>query len=126
MVKMKYYDMKGTSNVSQTYSELSGDVKENALRSFIGFYVNQYEAGSLEILSSKVSNEVMSSINEILNQNNFMGHGELVNESLRLCKPYYEAILNKLTDTEFDDDGEPVVAWPDAWEDQEEQLPTED
>lgn len=118
--------MKGTSNVSQTYSELSGDAKENALRSFIGFYVSQYKAGSLEILSSKVSNEVMSSINEILNQNSFMGHDELVNESLRLCKPYYEAILNKLTDTKFDDDGEPVVAWSDAWEDQEEQLPTED
>lgn len=112
--------------MSQSFNDLTGEAKETALKSFIGFYVDQYEKGSLEILSSKVSNEVMSSINEILNQNNFMGHSELVNESLRLCKPYYEGILEKLTAVKFADDGEPVEKWAKAWEDQEEKLPTED
>lgn len=110
----------------KSFSELNEEAQETALKSFISFYVNQYKKGSLEILSSKVSNEVLSSINEILNQNNFMGPAELAAESLRLSKPYYEEILTKLTSLKFTDDGEPVEAWENSWEDQEETLPTED
>lgn len=114
------------STEGKSYSELDETAQETALKSFIAFYVNQYKRGSLEILSSKVSNEVLSSINEILNQNNFMGPSELAAESLRLSKPYYEQILNKLSDLKFMADGEPVEEWTTAWEDQEEALPTED
>ena len=48
------------------YSKLSDDAKEVALNSFINFYVDQYHRGSLEILSSQVSNELMATINQIL------------------------------------------------------------
>lgn len=72
------------------------------------------------------SNGLISSINEILDQNSFMGRGELVAESLRLSKPYYEEILAKLPAINFTDDGEPVEDWQTAWESQEEELPTED
>ena len=66
-----------------SYSELSEDAKEVALNSFINFYVDQYRRGSLEILSSQVSNELMATINQILRDNAFMGHQELVNVSTR-------------------------------------------
>ncbi|MGM9891162.1 DUF3368 domain-containing protein [Limosilactobacillus sp.] len=114
------------SSEGKSYTDLSAAAKETALKSFVSFYVSQYQRGSLEILSSKVSNEVMSSINEILNQNKFMGHAELVANSLRLSKPSYEQILSKLSHTYFTDDGEPVTDWMTAWEEQEEALPTED
>lgn len=114
------------STNGKSYAELGPDAQLTALKSFIAFYVRQYKKGSLEILSAKVSNEVISSINEILNQNQFMGHAELVAESLRLSKPYYEQILTKLTNIHFTDDGEPVTDWMTSWEDQEEKLPTED
>ncbi len=56
-----------------SYSELSTDAKEVALNSFINFYVDQYRAkGSLEILSSQVSNELMATINQILRDNDFL------------------------------------------------------
>ena len=70
--------------------------------------------------------ELGSSINEILDQNSFMGRGKLAAESLRLSKPYYEEILAKLSAIKFTDDGEPVEDWQTAWESQEEELPTED
>lgn len=114
------------STEGKSFSELNEEAQAMALKSFVSFYVSQYKKGSLEILSSKVSNETISSINEILNQNNFMGPSELATESLRLSKPYYEEILTKLPKLKFDEDGEPVEAWENAWEDQEEALPTED
>ena len=64
------------STNGKSYAELGPDAQLTALKSFIAFYVRQYKKGSLEILSAKVSNEVISSINEILNQNQFMGHAE--------------------------------------------------
>ena len=79
-----------------SYSELSEDAKEVALNSFINFYVDQYRRGSLEILSSQVSNELMATINQILRDNDFMGHQELVNVSTRLSKPAYQKILMEL------------------------------
>lgn len=123
-------NMKGravaVSTDGKIYTDLSATAQKAALESFISFYVSQYQKGSLEILSSKVSNEVISSINEILNQNKFMGHNELVATSLRLSKPSYQQILSKLTDVYFNEDGEPVMDWMTAWEKQEEALPTED
>lgn len=109
-----------------SYNELSADAKETALNSFINFYVDQYKKGSLEILSAHASNEVMSTINETLQENSFMAHRELVNVSYRLSKPAYQEILAQLTNIKFQDDGEPVVDWPIAWEEQEEELPEED
>ena len=109
-----------------SYSELSEDAKEVALNSFINFYVDQYCRGSLEILSSQVSNELMATINQILCDNAFMGHHELVNVSTRLSKPAYQKILTALTNVKFHEDGEPVVDWMKAWEQKEEQLPEED
>ena len=103
-----------------SYSELSDDAKEVALNSFINFYVDQYHRGSLEILSSQVSNELMATINQILRDNAFMGHQELVNVST------YQKILTALTNVKFHEDGEPVVDWMKAWEQKEEQLPEED
>lgn len=82
--------------------------------------------GSLEILSSQVSNELMATINQILCDNAFMGHQELVNVSTRLSKPAYQKILTALTNVKFHEDGEPVVDWMKAWEQKEEQLPEED
>ena len=93
-----------------SYSELSGDAKEVALNSFINFYVDQYRRGSLEILSSQVSNELMATINQILRDNAFMGHQELVNVSTRLSKPAYQKILAALPNVKFHEDGEPVVS----------------
>lgn len=84
-----------------SYSELSEDAKEVALNSFINFYVDQYHRGSLEILSSQVSNELMATINQILCDNAFMGHQELVNVSTRLSKPAYQKILTALTNVKF-------------------------
>ncbi len=101
-----------------SYSELSEDAKEVALNSFINFYVDQYRRGSLEILSSQVSNELID--------NAFMGHQELVNVSTRLSKPAYQKILAALPNVKFHEDGEPVVDWMKAWERKEEQLPEED
>ena len=75
-----------------SYSELSTDAKEVALNSFINFYVDQYRKGSLEILSSQVSNELMATINQILRDNDFMGLQELVNVRPRLIKPAYQKI----------------------------------
>ena len=98
-----------------SYSELSEDAKEVALNSFINFYVDQYRRGSLEILSS-----------QILRDNAFMGHQELVNVSTRLSKPAYQKILAALPNVKFHEDGEPVVDGMKAWERKEEQLPEED
>lgn len=109
-----------------SYGELKVDAKETALNSFINFYVDQYEKGSLEILSSHVSNEVMSTINEVLRENNFMGHRELVDVSYRLSKPAYQEILTQLVGVKFLEDGEPVVDWKIAWQEKEEKLPEED
>ena len=109
-----------------SYSELSEDAKEVALYSFINFYVDQYRRGSLEILSSQVSNELMATINQILRDNDFMGHQELVNVSTRLSKPAYQKILTALLNVKFQEDGEPVIDWMKAWEQKEEQLPEED
>lgn len=114
------------STEGKSYAELGLDAQATALKSFIAFYVDQYKHESLEILGSKIDNGLLSSINEILNQNNFMGRNELAAESLRLSKPYYEEILTKLTDIKFMDDGEPVTDWLTAWENQEEELPRED
>lgn len=99
-----------------SYSELSEDAKEVALNSFINFYVDQYRRGSLEILSSQVSNELMATINQILRDNDFMGHQELVNVSTRLSKPAYQKILTALLNVKFQEDGEPVIDWMKAWE----------
>ena len=109
-----------------SYSELSEDAKEVALNSFINFYVDQYRKGSLEILSSQVSNELMATINQILRDNDFMGHQELVNVSTRLSKPAYQKILTALLNVKFQEDGEPVIDWMKAWEQKEERLPEED
>lgn len=109
-----------------SYVELNDDAKETAMRSFIDFYVHQYSNNSLEILGAHVSNEIMSTINQILQENNFLGHSELVDLSYKLSKPAYEKILEELTDVKFDEDGEPVVAWEQAWENKEESLPEED
>ena len=84
------------STEGKSYQDLSADAQATALKSFIAFYVDQYKRESLEILGSEVDNGLISSINEILDQNSFMGRGELVAESLRLSKPYYEEILAKL------------------------------
>lgn len=108
------------------YAALSGEAKETALRSFINFYVHQFASNSLEILGAHVSNGVMATINEILHQYSFMGHNELVEISEKLCESSYEKLLEELTDVKFSEDGEPVVAWEQAWEDKEEQLPEED
>ena len=109
-----------------SYSELSDDAKEVALNSFINFYVDQYQRGSLEILSSEVSNELMAAINQILRDNAFMGHQELVNVSTQLSKSAYQKILTALPNVKFQENGEPVVDWIKAWEQKEEQLPEED
>lgn len=114
------------STEGKSYQDLSADAQATALKSFIAFYVDQYKRESLEILGSEVDSGLISSINEILDQNSFMGRGELVAESLRLSKPYYEEILAKLPAINFTDDGEPVEDWQTAWESQEEELPTED
>ncbi len=114
------------STEGKSYQDLSADAQATALKSFIAFYVDQYKRESLEILGSEVDNGLISSINEILDQNSFMGRGELAAESLRLSKPYYEEILAKLPAIKFIDDGEPVEDWQTAWESQEEELPTED
>ena len=108
------------------YAELSTTAKETALKSFINYYVDQYCKESLEILGAKVDNGPMGTINEVLRLNAFMDHGELVAESYRLSKSAYEEILDQLTDVLYHDDGEPVVGWENAWEKQEEQLPSED
>lgn len=108
------------------YDDLSADAKGNALKSFINYYVDQYRNGSLEILGSKVDNGPMGTINEMLHLNAFMGHGELVNVSYQFSKPAYVEILEQLKDVLYRDDGTPVVNWEDAWEKQEEQLPSED
>lgn len=113
-----------TSGLS--YSELSDDAKEVALNSFINFYVAQYSRGSLEILSSEVSNELIATINQILRDNDFMGHQELVNISTRLSKPAYQKILTTLTNVKFQENGEPIVGWMKAWEQKAEKLPEED
>ncbi|WP_076459560.1 hypothetical protein [Limosilactobacillus caccae] len=108
------------------YVELTGEAKETALRSFINFYVHQFANNSLEILGSHASNGVMATINEILQQYNFMGHRELVELSYKLSKPAYEEILEELTDVKYSEDGEPVIDWEQAWEEKEEKLPEED
>lgn len=108
------------------YSGLSAPAQEHALKSFINYYVKQYRQGSLEILGAKVSNGVMGTINEILNLNKFMDHSELVAESYRLSKSAYVEIMKQLTNVLYQQDGEPVVDWDVAWENQEEQLPSED
>lgn len=121
--------MKGTSLVSEEglhYSDLSAEAKEHALKSFIDYYIKQYRRDSLEILGAKVSNGAMGTINEILNLNKFMDHSSLAAESYRLSKSAYVEIMKQLTDVLYHEDGEPVVAWDVAWEDQEEQLPSED
>lgn len=96
------------------------------MKSFINYYIKQYRRDSLEILSAKVSNGAMGTINEILNLNKFMDHSALVAESYRLSKNSYVEIMEQLTDVLYHEDGEPVVDWDVAWEDQEEQLPSED
>lgn len=68
----------------------------------------------------------MGTINEILNLNSFMDHSSLVAESYRLSKSAYVEIMKQLTDVLYHEDGEPVLDWDVAWEDQEEQLPSED
>lgn len=108
------------------YSDLSAPAQEHALKSFINYYVKQYRQGSLEILGAKVSNGVMGTINEILNLNKFMDYSELVAESYRLSKSAYVEIMKQLTNVLYQQDGEPVVDWDVAWENQEEQLPSED
>ncbi|WP_373841595.1 DUF3368 domain-containing protein [Limosilactobacillus sp.] len=108
------------------YTDLDADAKETALKSFISYYINQYQQNNLEILGSKVDNGVMSTINEILNLNKFMGHTELIAESYRLSKPCYEKLLNELTDVLYQEDGEPVSGWEKNWEEQEIKLPNED
>ncbi|MBC8743343.1 DUF3368 domain-containing protein [Lactobacillus sp. Marseille-P7033] len=113
-----------TSGLS--YSELSEDAKQNALNSFIDFYVSQYSKGSLEILGSRVSNELIATINQVLRDNQFMDHHELTEVSTRLSKPTYQEILADLTDVKYQEDGEPVVDWMTAWSEKEEQLPEED
>ena len=121
--------MKGTSLVSEEglhYSDLSAEAQEHALKSFINYYIKQYRQGSLEIMGAKVSNGVMATINETLNLNKFMDHSELVAESYRLSKSAYVEIMKQLTDVLYQEDGETVVNWEVAWEDQEEQLPSED
>ena len=104
------------------YSDLSAEAKEHALMSFINYYIKQYRRDSLEILGAKVSNGAMGTINEILN----MDHSSLVAESYRLSKSAYVEIMKQLTDVLYHEDGEPVLDWDVAWEDQEEQLPSED
>lgn len=108
------------------YAELSDEAKETALRSFIDFYVHQYTANSLEILGAHVSNGVMATINQILRENSFMGGHELADLSYCLSKPAYKKIMEELNDVKFDEDGEPAVAWEQAWESKEETLPEED
>lgn len=108
------------------YADLSAEAKETALKSFINYYIKQYRRESLEILGAKVSNGIMGTINEVLNLNKFMDHSALVAESYRLSKGAYVKILEQLTNVLFREDGEPVLDWETAWEDQEEQLPSED
>lgn len=96
------------------------------MKSFINYYIKQYRRDSLEILSAKVSNGAMGTINEILNLNKFMDHSALVAESYHLSKNSYVEIMEQLNDVLYHEDGEPVVDWDVAWEDQEEQLPSED
>ncbi|MCH3921295.1 DUF3368 domain-containing protein [Limosilactobacillus sp.] len=108
------------------YADLNADAKETALKSFIDYYIDQYEKDSLEILGSKVDNGIMGTINSILNLNSFMGHGDLAAESYRLSKSLYEKILNQLTTVYYQEDGEPVKDWEQSWENQEVKLPSED
>lgn len=110
-----------------TYSQLKdGEAKENALQNFISFYIDQYRNNSLEILGAEVSNQVMSTINEILHQNIYRPHDELLATSERLSKSAYEEILGQLDNIKFDEDGEPIVPFATMWQEEEEQLPSED
>ncbi|MBB1095824.1 DUF3368 domain-containing protein [Limosilactobacillus agrestis] len=112
--------------MTMTYNELSTEAKETALNSFVNFYVSQYNKESLEILGSHVENGLIATINQILRDNQFMGHSKLVEISIRLSKPVYQEILSQLTNVKFQKDGEPVVDWLTAWKEKEEQLPEED
>ena len=125
MVKMKK-SRKGRPYMTMTYNELSTEAKETALNSFVNFYVSQYNKESLEILGSHVENGLIATINQILRDNQFMGHSKLVEISIRLSKPVYQEILSQLTNVKFQKDGEPVVDWLTAWKEKEEQLPEED
>lgn len=109
------------------YAQLKNDeARENALQNFIAFYIDQYRHNSLEIISAKASNQVMSTINEILHQNLYRPHDELLETSERLSKAAYEEILNELSNLQFDQDGEPLVPFETIWQTEEEQLPSED
>lgn len=110
-----------------SYSKLNSDAaKEAALKAFISFYVDQYRHNNLEILGAEVSNEVMSTINDVLHNNLYMAHDELVATSEWLSKSAYEEILDELTDLKFNAQGQPVVPFHELWQEREEALPTED
>lgn len=112
--------------IGLAYTELSPAAKEVAIKSFIAFYVHQYQQKSLGILGAKVSNQLLSTINEILRTNDFLDPDELAAVSYRLNKPAYQQILTQLTETKYQVNGEPLVDWQTAWQVQEEQLPHED
>lgn len=115
------------AEVGLRYDELDNDAaKEAALKSFITFYIHQYRQNSLEIIGAKASNEVMGTINYVLNENSYRGNAELAEISERLCKGAYQEILSEITDFKFNQLGQPIVPFEKAWQEEEESLPTED
>lgn len=115
------------AEVGLRYTELDNEeAKEAALKNFIDFYIHQYRNNSLEIMGAKASNQVMGTINQILNENAYRGHEELAKISEQLCKGAYEEILSEITDFKFDQEGQPVVPLEKVWQNEEESLPTED
>lgn len=115
------------AEVGLRYDELTNSAaKEAALKTFIKFYIHQYELNSLEIMGAKASNEVMGTINHVLKDNAYRGQDELAKISEELCKSAYEEVLSELTDVKFNQEGQPIVPLEKMWQKEEESLPTED
>ncbi|MBB1063367.1 DUF3368 domain-containing protein [Limosilactobacillus fastidiosus] len=115
------------AQVGLRYDELDNHAaKEAALKAFIAFYIHQYQLKSLEIMGAKASNKVMGTINHVLKENAYHGEEELAEISERLCKSAYEEVLSELTDVKFDQEGGPIVPLEKMWQNEEENLPTED
>ena len=77
-------------------------------------------------MGAKASNEVMGTINHVLQENSYHGAEELAEISERLCKPAYEEVLSELTDVKFNQEGQPIVPLEKLWQKEEQQLPKED
>ncbi len=96
------------------YSSLSDEAKNHAREDFITFYIQQFKADNLEVVSNLADDQDLAMVNHLIGENNFQTTDQLVPLCERMVPGSFDRILESLG-VEFNQDGEPEQTW-NAWE----------